>query len=170
MSDRPLAPMDFTPSRVLTARQSVLIEERGEYLRVEHRIQTRGLELVLQGNTRSFGGALLNREMAFAKLAIINRGAPLIDNWPDIKTERDVSLGALAWRCDEANIGSLNWESEFFKSVPSAAQDRTSRQLYGGRTIFVEIAEMVGFGAITRQEAFRFYGGIGGKLGSETHP
>ena len=53
---------------------------------------------------RTLPGALWLRELGFAKLALINRGAPLLDFWTEIERERDIPPSVLAWECDVSSL------------------------------------------------------------------
>ena len=112
------------------------------------------------------GGALWLRELAFAKLAILSRGAALIDYWPEIKRERDIPIQTLAWEVDSIQFArsGLNWGNTLYRYVMTEDQDASTRRLNGDRWIFRSIANLPGFSTVPHQEALYFYGAIGGDI------
>ena len=164
MIERPLAPYDGAAVRAITAEQASLIEERRDYLRVVHREQFPGVSLVCGPPPRTIAGAVWQRELGFGKLALVNRGAVLLDFWTQVQRERDIPPSVLAWESHEGLLVGRNWHSTFYRTVFAADQLETERSLNDGLWIFATVEDMPGFSAITEQEARRFYHHIGGVL------
>ena len=171
---RQQAIFDFTPDRAIIDADLALIEERRDYLRAEHKEQARASAPILTsaGSLRSIGGALWSREMGFAKVALLNRGALLLDHWAAIKRERDMPLRILAWEVADVIFAraTVAWGSAFGKYVLTSEQDASTRTLNGGRWIFEENDDLPGFSTIPDQEAMFFYGEVGGEFQEFLHP
>ena len=170
---REQAIFDLTPDRTIIPADLALIEQRRGYLRAIHKEQARDAELILDpgGNLRSVGGALWSREMGFAKAALLNLGAPLIDQWPAIKRERDMPVRILAWEVPDSvfSRAPVAWESAFGKYVLTQEQDPLTQQLNGG-WIFVTNDDIPVFRTVSNQEAQFFYAEIGGEFTEFSHP
>ena len=166
MRQRILNPFDGTSTREISPSDLRLIEERRSYLHEEHIRQTlnpRSIHLLSAG-ARTLESSLWNRELGFGKIALVNRGVDLLDHWITIKRERDIPIGVLAWEVNVTQLINQNWNSVFYSTVFTDEQDETSRELYRGRWIFVRASGVLGFSAITNQEALRFYHRIGGHM------
>ena len=161
---------EITASRVFTDEQVALIEERRGYLTTMHHEQRRMAHssvLSPWAARNSIGGALWLRELGFAKLAILSRGAALIDHWAAIKRERDMPVQVLAWEVSESEFArsSLGWESDFYRHIMAADQDTLTRRLNRNRWIFGNMDDdFPGFSVIPSQEAMYFYGHVGGDI------
>ena len=164
MIERELTPYDGNSSRDITAEQAALIEERRDYLRVVHREQFPGPSLVHDPSPRTIAGAIWQRELGFGKLALLSRGAALLDYWPAIERERNIPPSVLAWESTEGILVAQNWEGSFYRTVYPADQIATEVELYGGRWIFGTVEGLPSFSLILEQEALRFYHHIGGVL------
>ena len=169
MIERALDPYDATSDRVISADDTALIEERRDYLYEVHRLTFPGAALLVSPPPRTIAGAIWMRELAFAKLALLNRGTALLDHWPAIERERDIPPGVLAWESGEAILGRQAWGSTFYRTVFTADQLDSERTLNGGRWIFATIDDLPGFSNISEQEARRFYHHIGGVLPHVSH-
>ena len=134
-----------------------------------HRFTFPGSPLLVSPPPRTLAGAIWQRELGFAKLALLNRGAALLDHWPALERERDIPPGVLAWECSVADLLSHVWESTFYRTVYTEEQIDTERTLHEGRWIFALITDLPGFSNISEQEARRFYHHIGGQLPHVSH-
>ena len=148
MIERALDPYDATSDRVISADDTALIEERRDYLYEVHRLTFPGAALLVSPPPRTIAGAIWMRELAFAKLALLNRGTALLDHWPAIERERDIPPGVLAWESGEAILGRQAWGSTFYRTVFTADQLDSERTLNGGRWIFATIDDLPGFSNI----------------------
>ena len=160
---------DMTSGRSISIADRETIEERRTYLRLVHKEQRRAAGVAVLtpwAANNVLGGVLWLRELGFAKLALINRGAPLIDHWDAIKRERDIPVQTLAWEIGESEFArrALNWQSILYRHVMASQQDRTTLALNGGYWVFRSIANLPGFSTIPSQEALHFYGEIGGDI------
>ena len=164
MTERALDPYDATSDRVISADATALIEERRAYLYEIHRLTFPGAALLVSPPPRTIAGAIWLRELAFAKLALLNRGVALIDHWDAIERERNIPPGVLAWESGEAILGRQAWGTTCYRTVFAEDQFPSDRQLNDGRWIFATIPDLPGFSNISEQEARRFYHHIGGVL------
>ena len=171
MMERPFNPDDFTAARILTDADRQTIAERQILLVKEHNRQwpLPGLSYGAP-SLRSLEGGLWYRDLGFAKVALLNRGVALLDHWSVIEQERNIPVGVLAWQCSESQIVTdRNWESTFYHTVTTEAQDEAELRLSGGLWIFKTVPAVPGFSVITNQEALRFYQRIGGVLSHVGH-
>ena len=161
------------PSEVPNAEQVAQIETRRQYLRDMHAavLEDEVFKIMLDPTgRRSIGGVLWQRELGFAKLALINQGRPLIDHWDVIKAERDMPPKIIAWECDETEFSrALDWQTTFYKVLTSDEQDETQRTLHGGTWIFQPVPALPGFSVVSDQQAIRFYNHIGGDMLHHEH-
>ena len=160
---------DLTPGRVFTDDEVALIEERRAYLRLMHKEQQRmcGSDVITPwASSGILGGVMWLREMGFAKIAILNRGAALIDKWFDIKRERDIPVQVLAWEVGDIEIarGALDWESNLYRHIEASVQDRQTLELNEGFWVFRPIPDLPGFSTIPTPEAMFFYRSVGGDI------
>ena len=165
---------DQTAGRTIAAADLETIAERQAYLRLVHKEQSRlagAAVLAPWASTNLMGGVLWLREIGFAKLALLDRGAPLIDHWNAIKRERDIPVETLAWEIAESEYSrrALNWGSTLYRHVMASQQDRTTLALNGGYWVFRSIPNLPGFSTVPSQEALHFYGEIGGDIPSFHH-
>ena len=164
---------DMNAARVISPADTALIESRRQLLRVIH-IQQLGsprTSLVFDaGSVATIEGKLWARELGFAKLAIINRGAALLDHWPAIYGERQIPPRVLAWEVDEAGFARTDFSNTFYLTVRARDQDATQLRLHGGRWIFADPADVPGFSVVSDQEAKFFYGHVGGVEHADLHP
>ena len=168
---RPLTPYDATSARVLSDAHLETIRERRAYIFREHQIQW-PLPGLSYGSLayRSLEGGLWYRDLSFAKIALLSRGATLLDHWEAIKRERDLPVSVLAWQCSEEALGSgSNWESIFYRTLQTEDQDEGQRRLSGDTWTFSPVADVPGFSAISNQEALYFYRRVGGVLPHVEH-
>lgn len=160
---RILSPHDHTPTHSLTAANLKNIETRRKWLIEQHRIQSNNLGPHLtQGE---LGKMLWNRELMFAKVALVSRGRWLLQFWGSIETERLIPPEILAWEADFDALKSAKFTEKFYQTRHTEAQTTAPNH----RWVFLANDPIGSLKEVTEQEALRFYLHTGGRLGSHLH-
>ena len=112
-----------------------------------------------------------HRQVAFARIALINRGRALLSHWDDIRFELEIPYQVHYWEVSEAawRVVGMRLERELFRTRMDGG-DATSRRLYGGRWVPEVIDAIPGFGVIPQEDAYHFLGMVGGQLPHVDHP
>ena len=150
---------------IIAGRQQDIIRVVRERLHDPSYLSLKDYSIVTQG------GIMHHRQVAFAKVALINRGRALLSHWNDIKLELNIPYQVHYWESSELawRVIGTRLESELFRTRMDGG-NKVSRRLHGGRWVPEVIAGLPGFGAIPREDAYHFLGMIGGQLPHIDHP
>lgn len=163
---RVLDPHDHKPTQTITSGNVRNIEKRRTYLRQVHR------EVAGEGDsvnplflTGSVGAALWKRELMFARVALVNRGAGLITHWGTIEKERMVAPRNIAWEAQQAALLSAKFEENFLITRTAEAQVALTDGLWN----FGTVDPLGSLDEVTEQEALYFYRRVGGMNPAHEH-
>ena len=172
MSERQRPVHNFIGTAISDADLAIIAERQQNIIRVVRgRLHDPSYLSLKDNSVVTQGGIMHHRQVAFAKIAFINRGRALLSHWEDIRLELEIPYQVHYWEASESawRIVGRRLESELFRTRMDGG-DRTSRQLYGGRWVPEEIDAIPGFGVIPQEDAYHFLGMIGGQLPHVDHP
>ena len=172
MSERQRPVHNFIGATISEADLAIITERQQNIIRVVRERLYDPPYLSLKDNSVvTQGGIMHHRQVAFAKIALINRGRALLSHWDDIRFELEIPYQVHYWEASESawRVVGRRLESELFRTRMDGG-DVTSRRLYGGRWVPEVIAALPGFGVIPQEDAYHFLGKVGGQLPHVGHP
>ena len=173
MTQRERPERNFIGDTPFSAADTALIEKRR--IEIILTIRERMLEapylLLARNDTVSQGGIMHHRQLGFAKIALINRGQPLVTHWNEIRAELEIPWQVHYWEAAPtawSSVAGIRLESAFYRTRRDLTDEETA--LYDKRWLPADIPGMPGFGAVLHEEAVHFLGLIGGQHPHVDHP
>ena len=154
--------MDFL-RRTFTSEQEALIEERQTLIRDILRAAYEEPQFILlttgQG-LRSRGGVTWERLLVFGKLALINRGAALIEQWEAINAELAIPWTVHYWEMALPSWTSRAVTTTFLRTNMAPSEAETT--LYGEGWTPATDSDVPGVSAVDDSDVFHWLGFVGG--------
>ena len=172
MSERQRPVHNFIGTTISEADLAIITQRQQDIIRiVRGRLHDPSYLSLKDNSIATQGGIMHHRQVAFARIALINRGRALLSHWDDIRFELEIPYQVHYWEASEAawRVVGMRLERELFRTRMDGG-DATSRQLYGGRWVPEVIDAIPGFGVIPQEDAYHFLGMIGGQLPHIDHP
>ena len=150
-------------NRTFTPEQEALIEERQirirDILRAAHD-EPQFIVLTTGQSLRSRGGVTRERLLVFGKLALLSRGAALIDHWESINTELIIPWSVHYWEMAVASWASRGVTATFLRTNMSPTPADTT--LYGEGWTSEADSDVPGVSTVDDSDVFHWLGFVGG--------
>ena len=150
-------------NRTFTPEQKALIEERQTIIRDILRAayeEQQFIALTTAQSLRSRGGVTRERLLVFGKLALLNRGAALIEQWESINAELIIPWSVHYWEIAVASWASRGVNATFLRTNMSPSPADTT--LYGEGWTSEADTDVPGVSTVDDSDVFHWLGFVGG--------